>query len=377
MSAKKEFIPQLTGIRIFLSFAVILSNMMLYHSIDPGFIQNMNWPALKLISVTPIRVDIFFMLTGFLLFYVYAPYFCEKVTAKEYGRFILIRLGRIYPVHFATMALILILFFVGIWQKFDFHSATRVAETGNWLLNLTLTNAWGFNQKLASWNGPAWSVSAEFFNYLIFPILALMVSSIKTLRVKIISLLFCLGLYGYIQEVSIKNLYVDYGSGGLLRAATGMVVGIFLAQVYLTKRLNHLPWDYITVLIFAFMVGALIYNASNDITFKYLFYIPLPLFVFAIASSKGFIKKIFSIKPLLYLGNISFCVYMLHQPIIRILGFFFHDYYLQITGFEAVINLILILTIITSTSALFYHIIETPVRKAINKKYKLHKKNAP
>lgn len=378
---QKEYIGQLTGIRIFLTLMVVVSNMILFNDVDPGFMYETNSFFLNMFASTPFRVDIFFMLTGFLLFYVYKKEFSENITGASYVKFFIIRMARLYPVHLLTMCLIGILYLCGIWQSTGLNSAYRVVEEGNWFLNVTLMNAWGLNGENASWNGPAWSISAELFNYLLFPVMALLVANIKKFWVHIVLFLGVLIVYEYMQLAIIKDLSVFKGSAALMRGFIGMTLGILLAQIYISKKLEKLPWDLIALLLIITiaLIMVLMTTHVNEMTERpqayILSYIALPFLIMSVASSKTFIKKFFSLPPLVYLGNLSFCIYMLHQPITRIFSVLFQDHYNIIREDKNEImiaaNLCVILLAMILISAIVYKYIEVPVRNRIKKKLKI------
>jgi peptidoglycan/LPS O-acetylase OafA/YrhL len=99
-------------------------------------------------------VSFFFILSGFILSYVY-PKLDDAGTIR---RFFIARVARIWPAHLVTLAL----FFV-------FTGATL-----NWyfLANLFLVQSWiPILNSYFSFNAVSWSISTEFFFYLMFPLL--------------------------------------------------------------------------------------------------------------------------------------------------------------------------------------------------------------
>ena len=111
---------------------------------------------------THLGVDLFFMLSGFVLYHVYASQFLTGVTGPRWGAFMRQRLLRIYPLHLVTLLAVLVL------MRFE------LPGDGLWILglNLTLTHAWGLTDQFI-FNAPSWSISAEFAAYLVFPFMVL------------------------------------------------------------------------------------------------------------------------------------------------------------------------------------------------------------
>ena len=81
----------------------------------------------------------------------------------DYRRFLSLRLARIYPVHLVMLAIVF-----GIWGFGDTLLFTNTPRT--LASNALLVHSWGISRKL-SFNFPSWSVSAEWFAYLAFPML--------------------------------------------------------------------------------------------------------------------------------------------------------------------------------------------------------------
>ncbi|MEI9906388.1 MAG: acyltransferase [Asticcacaulis sp.] len=112
-------------------------------------------------------VDLFFILSGFILSYVYLEGFGGKTF--DYGEFVNHRLARVYPLHIATLAFTLLLIAAAAVKGMQLDE-----NASNWAAlpaHLLLVQAWGL-APTASFNHPSWSISAEWFAYLSFPVTA-------------------------------------------------------------------------------------------------------------------------------------------------------------------------------------------------------------
>ena len=112
-------------------------------------------------------VDLFFVLSGFILSHVYLPQL--EASAFNYRGFLWNRLSRVYPVHLITLAAVIVIWLVALRLHVSF--GTTVFDPAAIPANLLLIHAWG-TQPTVSWNFPSWSISAEWFAYLCFPLAA-------------------------------------------------------------------------------------------------------------------------------------------------------------------------------------------------------------
>ena len=113
-------------------------------------------------------VIVFFVLSGFVLAYVYQDWFKSGLQKSDFIHFMRLRLARVYPLHLVMLIL---------WGLLILYGRIAITENDTlytFLLNLTLTHAWGFTPTL-SWNLPSWSISSELFCYLLFPLLIVLV----------------------------------------------------------------------------------------------------------------------------------------------------------------------------------------------------------
>jgi peptidoglycan/LPS O-acetylase OafA/YrhL len=106
----------------------------------------------------------FFTLSGFVIMHMYDG---KMQTSKQYDNFIIKRLARMYPLHILTLCM---------WVVFDLSVHNDGDDRPvNVISNIFLVHAWNTTKNL-SLNYPSWSVSAEFFVYLLFPIFLLVVN---------------------------------------------------------------------------------------------------------------------------------------------------------------------------------------------------------
>lgn len=99
----------LTGLRFYAAIWVIL-----YHSII--YVPELQC---RLLDHGYIGVDLFFILSGFILTFVYyTQFFQGEITGKKYWNFIVKRFAKIYPMHIISFIIVAMMLYAG---KYLFH----------------------------------------------------------------------------------------------------------------------------------------------------------------------------------------------------------------------------------------------------------------
>jgi peptidoglycan/LPS O-acetylase OafA/YrhL len=154
-------ITDLTVCRAFLAGWVFLYHVDLYAQ----FAHHLG-PFAGLVRRGYLGVDGFFILSGLILPRVHPEFI--KSPFRGALRFWGKRLARLYPVHLATILILLLLVGVGSAMGMAPRDPQRFGGLAL-LQNLLLLQGWGFGPHW-TWNYPSWSISAEWAGYLLFPI---------------------------------------------------------------------------------------------------------------------------------------------------------------------------------------------------------------
>ena len=329
-----------------------------------------------------LMVDLFFIMSGFIMLHVYGESFSKSLNGKNFVAFIKARFARLYPLHLFTLMAAIILFYVST-APVDPVSA-RIFDPMAIPTNLVMLHSCGLHT-VFTWNVPSWSISAEWWAYMVFPFLALLVSKNKRIGIFVISIL-AVALYLSIVFVLPRtnpfapeipylehdlDVTFDYG---YLRGLAGFMMGMLVYIAYQNKKISAFFSKDIVGIVCILMLLISMHFGFND-----LIYIPIfMLVVLCFSTNEGAIAKICSLKPLQYLGDISYSIYMVHTLII----FFAGDYFLETLGITFKVNeahqvsfnsgllvstLFALLVIVVSS--ITYYLIEKPCRKWINKKF--------
>jgi peptidoglycan/LPS O-acetylase OafA/YrhL len=111
-------------------------------------------------------VDIFFVLSGMILSLVYCPQMPATISRRWFGRFLLRRIAKIYPLHLLTLLATIGLVVLAAFRHYHFHATNTDYTAWSAIANFFLLHAFGVTRQM-SWNAASWSVSAEWFAYLV------------------------------------------------------------------------------------------------------------------------------------------------------------------------------------------------------------------
>ena len=270
------------------------------------------WPKLA-VSGTPalvekgyLGVELFFILSGFILCHVYLP--AAEAGRFRYGDFLWARLARVYPMHLVT--LIGIGLMAGVALALGLEVDRNILSLPALPANLAMVQAWGL-APVAGWNHPSWSISAEWFAYLSFPLFAFVTLQLR--ERPLVALAGALGL--------MATLYAGFPmlAGSPLTRATIAWGALRIVPCFALGCALYLTWRSHVVDRRKALLGASFFGAGALLAAQ--FGAPDTLIVFAFgglivslaqASRSG--SGFGSHPVLVYLGAISYSIYMICIP---------------------------------------------------------------
>jgi len=297
-----------------------------------------------------LAVDLFFILSGFVLWHTYG----ERLRGGGMAgamRFWWRRFARIWPLHGAILSV-----FVAL--------AALLALTGRdtsmypWhelpLHGLLIQN-WGFTSVL-SWNDPAWSISCEMAAYLLFPAMALAPWA-RLGRAALLGLAAALlvAIWGLYRQAGADSLMVLVPQLGLWRCLLEFSLGNIVCLLW--RGWSHgpaLPW--------AVAGGALLGGLAlgwPETAFMPLCFAAL---ILALALDHGVVARLLASRALLYLGEISYSTYLAHFLLFVLFKLaFVHD-----TPHIGLSQLGAYLALVLASSMALYHGVEKPAQRWLN-----------
>ena len=372
-----QHLNALTGLRFLAALAVFVHHLRaVYPSLAVG------------VPIGDYAVSFFFVLSGFILTYVYAG----KLTRRTIGAFYIRRFARIWPLHLVTLL-------IAISISFGFRHTLKIPAL--LFSNLFLVQTWipRYNY-IFSFNAVSWSISTEMFFYAMFPFLILggpkkfaaKFAGIFALTVVCISVLQYADWHWQIPEkialisiphtnplMRLSEFCVGIGCGYLflhfhsMRGQTAPQPATSAFSIYL----QHLAWSVGDVVVLAVLLWFWpmqlykmllgFYQPDSAATMVrewirfsgsfWIFAIAIPYFAF----SGGLIAKVLGCRACVYLGEISFAFYMVHQLVLRyLMRLDFDASRLTETGF-----VISSLVVSLCFSSMLFHLVEMPFRSAI------------
>ncbi len=170
MQSKTSYLANLTPLRGIAALLTVIFHVDLM--IGGGGDMLLKFKDSMLINKCYLMVDFFFVLSGFIMCHVYGGWFQNRVTGADFKRFTIARFARVYPLHVFTLAFIVAarLIFLGAG---DVDSSPFAAASYTWSsipTNLLLIQSMNVHNWF-TWNNAAWSISTEWWMYMLFPFL--------------------------------------------------------------------------------------------------------------------------------------------------------------------------------------------------------------
>jgi peptidoglycan/LPS O-acetylase OafA/YrhL len=361
-------IKALSGLRIVAAVWVVLFHFRpLLEQAAPGF-RSALAPVLNCGAQ---GVDLFFILSGFVLTWNYLDRMGESWSARATLHFLWLRLARVWPVYLATLHLaaawIIFTLYVG-------HEPSKVADQLNavsYVRQVMLVQLW-FQPYFdgSSWDGPAWSISAEWLAYLLFGVLVVVIFRVaRATRVRsLLWLAFAASLPPTLLLLATGYFYTPWSwlPRIVMQFAAGAFACAAVRKLELSDRASR-GAGWLSLVLGVAIVGILylldahpvakIYDSSGLVD---VLFVPL---VVTLAIGIGSLPRLLSTRVMVYCGHISFSLYMVHELVHTAWNWATEQFEIILTPSWAAKSIVIgLLAMAVVGAALLYHVVEEPAR---------------
>ncbi len=311
---RRAEIAAITGLRGLAALMVAI-----YH-INPELIARSGVGVRVLVGKGYLWVDLFFVLSGFVLAMNYGHLFAGGWSAAEWRAFLIRRIARVYPLY----CLVVLAGFAG-WL-----AATHASHAASLLpkpplnhpmldaaVNMLMIQSWGIGPSI---DGTAWSLSTEWAAYLLFPFL---VAATLFSQPRVAAGAGAIAAASAIATVAMTSGDGAYHSGPLdaydgatlepiLRCLAGFILGLLMFRLAQSERVleraarETVVGAVVLLLVIGFAIGA------HDLLIYPLF----AILVLGLYGNRGWCGRMFGCRALYWLGTVSYSLYLLHPFLI-------------------------------------------------------------
>ncbi len=358
------YISQLTFTRFLASISIVILHFGLFSwpinsdGLFPFFVRSAS------------AVSYFFILSGFILVIASSRggVIPNKVNTLQFW---MKRGARILPIYLFS-----VLLFFAMNFKYD-ASIPLEWQTKPYYYSIFLLQSWK-HQMALDINYPAWSLSVEAFFYFIFPLLFRLLNYLKAKWLLILSFIFWVGnssLFYYLKQIDApENFSKFYPPLHLATFIIGICSGIIFVKYKDWFRGKNIQKIHAFTIGTGILLLVAAYGNWSFYTYQHNGLLA-PFFIlvfYSLSLLKGKVANILSWKPLIFLGDISYSIYLFQYPVMQIC----ERYIPWLKGKERADIFFQYLIILIIFSSFSYLLIEKPVRQFITKRF-IHKKLIP
>lgn len=350
----KHFFPALTGYRAIAAWMIFVYHFTPFGNPKyPQFIKQIIWEF-------HIGVDMFFVLSGFLITYRYF-----KDYPIHFKKYMVNRVARIYPMYFL---LTIVVFTVGYFQNQSWDSV----KSYEFLTSITMSKAL-FKDFFLSGIPQGWTLTLEEMFYFTAPLYFILIRKWK-------GWLFTLPLVLFAGFAALKLLSnVPENTYGFLQTHIHAYIIEFFAGIglgYLVLKKNcstSIKWTtwfglgVITIYLLGKHYVAPYFDMKTDfgrfVEMSFLSIFGIAPLLWGLIHEKTFIQNILGSSIFVLLGKSSYIFYLIHKGFIPV---FINDYIID--------NKLILFVLLNLISIVLFKYVEEPANLWIRKKFAKNKK---
>lgn len=338
----------LEGLRFIASMAIVVYHFVPYT--EPGHVATEFWSGRLSIAV-----DLFFVISGIV---IANGYLGRTSSWRDYSAFMRRRFARLYPLHVATLGFYMMIGGAASVGLLKVANASKYAFD-ELAANLLLVHAWGFSSQL-SFNYVSWSISAEWFVYLLFPLIAWASAKPSGLITVGLTLAGCIAIsHGFIGrglphltwDYSILRALPSFGLGVWICAHRKLVAGIIGPQ-YAATGLAASAAALVLFMVAGWSQYTLLGAAYGIVLFAFL-------------CDAARLRTPLAWAPISRLGTLTYSIYMLHPVVATVLLSFLAPKLLGTSFWAMVAAIGVAIPATLAIAVLSYRFFEEPARQML------------
>jgi peptidoglycan/LPS O-acetylase OafA/YrhL len=312
-------------------------------------------------------VDLFFLISGFIFFWLYANEVADR--SLSILKFWVLRITRLYPLHFVTLAIVAglqLLFFAQTGDYFVYS----VNDLRHFILSLLFfqTNGGG-----AAFNGPTWSITVELVMYGLFCVAA----QAGLLRYAIAPfLIFLLGLFLYSGHQNIATGICGFFGGGLIYHAFSRAqlsdhrrkICITVSAATMVGWLVVFISSYVQIMPPLSDPARALMLTNETLLSLCVSYVLFPLTILALAMHENTTR--FRYRYLSWLGNISYSSYLLHFPLQIVFALAIVGGFVPLRARDTDAFFLIYVAILIAISLLSFRSFEAPIQQILRQAWR-------
>lgn len=329
LALDRREIRQLTGLRLFAAAWVVLFHFEFTHG---TVLAQALAPAFPVVTTGAMGVDLFFVLSGFVIAFTYLDKVGDRFRPRAAGKFLWARVCRIWPAYaLVTTAFLGFLLFKRWYWGIDgpaYQNVQPSLSVGAWLRQLTLTQLWDHPwHDGASFVGPAWSVSAEFFAYALFPLVALVFFRLRRVPRWLLGVLAvaCMAPESVLCLLTGSPYFPFSWMARIVGGFTsGVLVYLAVRDIPRTPRVRRtaslLSWTLLVLVLAGLIVGAQLGLGPDGLSTERggVVLALFPPLVGALSLASGLLTRGLSAPVAVHGGRISYSLYLVHVPVFEV-----------------------------------------------------------
>jgi len=271
--------------------------------------------AVPLVRHGNLAVPFFFVLSGFVITHAYRS---KLHDAGDGWRFMIRRFGRLYPLHFVTLMVLVVLELAKLAaMQFGFSAAEGAFQGTNNISSL-IANIFLLHAIIPfpdlSWNAASWSISTEFYTYLVF-LLVYLLSGARHRLLGCAMAFVASGLVLLNIEIFHPQLGIVQGMG-MAQCVFGFFTGNLTYELYLRLRDNPAFQGTRPEILATMLMVLLFWFKPPFISFDILVF---GLVILLFSYEGGAVARVMRAPALQRLGELSYSIYLVHFIIFAVM----------------------------------------------------------